>query len=289
MSLLGQVGLRKLANILIFGKKPFEWDVLSVGALNLLSSLYFAFEKAYQRTCETSTQDQTIHRFVQIMYKELPNCLRNCHKCCPDKRLLIPPPRTVSMPCPPEPRQADLKKTPTIFSGFRRPENPEFPWNIRLPPCQRQVNSFADLEARIITRVPELLEPFNLTYRPGNIASDDRGDRHRLLRTFVEEYGKESVFYLLRLEKLGMPRALVKELMIDENCPADVPGQIFLMSLYPAFAKVYCRTHHDAKEDDIVEDFGRIYLNKFPRCVKDCVPCMMASVTAGRRHTRSAR
>jgi hypothetical protein len=44
---------------------------------------------------------------------------------------------------------------------LRESEYPQFPWDVEPPPCRRQIHSFEELEEHV-TKVPELVEPFNL-------------------------------------------------------------------------------------------------------------------------------
>jgi hypothetical protein len=90
----------------------------------------------------------------------------------------------------------------------------------------------------------------------------------------MTEYKRVRIFYLEHLEKLVLPRELPDKLMDDkERGRANVPGYIFLMTLYLAFANVYRRTHQDAEEVDIREHFRFIIYNKFERCPNDCTQC----------------
>ena len=68
------------------------------------------------------------------------------------------------------------------FSGDNEwvPTSPEFPWDLQLPPCQRRISSFTELD-EYMNAVPALAEPYKLTYYPWSSDRERLTDPHRKL------------------------------------------------------------------------------------------------------------
>jgi hypothetical protein len=244
---LRESGLKMLPYDLLFGERPLE-GIVSAKAFYLLCSLYFAFEKEDQKRQRTSTRGQTMKKFVEIVSQEVPKDPRERQKGTPAFPLTS---CAFSLARDSEPTLAQPK--PKV----RKPENPDFPQELQLPPSMCQITSFDQLEAHI-KRVPELLEPYNLTYHPGDVAAEDPSETPGPLRNLLEQlselHGPLFPLYLRSIRKRGIPRTLITETLSRKKGKADFEGLCFLLTLYPAFVKVYRRTNQTAQEDQIVED-----------------------------------
>jgi hypothetical protein len=73
---------------------------------------------------------------------------------------------------------------PTTFSRGKSewiPKWPDFPWDLQLPPCERQISSFTELD-ECMNAVPVLRDAYKLTYYPWSCEGERPSDLHRLLR-----------------------------------------------------------------------------------------------------------
>jgi hypothetical protein len=69
---------------------------------------------------------------------------------------------------------------PTTFSRGKSewiPKWPDFPWDLQLPPCERQISSFTELD-ECMNAVPVLSEAYKLTYYPWSCEGERPSDPH---------------------------------------------------------------------------------------------------------------
>jgi hypothetical protein len=171
------------------------------------------------------------------------------------------------------PETSAISVSSTLFvDNERRPEVEDFPWDLRLPPCQRRIFSFGDLE-KYMDLVPILGEAYKMTYYP----EDDRlTDRYRKLRDVMNECRKiGAIFFIANLKDLGLPEEFGG--LLDWSIGiTNLRGLAFLTTLYFAYAVLYRKTDQDAKEEGIVESFLGLIENGFPGCPERCPHCQSA-------------
>jgi hypothetical protein len=178
-----------------------------------------------------------------------------------------------------------LALRPTFSGGTEwMPETIGFPWDLQLPPCQRRISSFTELED-CMNAVPVLNEAYKLTYYPWSREPERPSDPHRLLEAFMDEYNRVNIFYFGRLRELGLPRRLGWALDWTVGI-TNTRGITFLMTLYFAYADIYRRTDKRAMEDEIVEAFLRVIGHGFPACKERCSRCMVDKENRWMRTTK---